>query len=242
MAMENPVAYMENKDTALASTLKETGGLGTVATRADIIEKLFASGLIEPADKYLRITQKGRQLLELAPKDLRTPTLTAKWEMALTQISKGQLKKEAFLKDIEAYTKAIITEIKNSDSHYRHDNLTQHKCPDCQKNMLEIKGKKGKYLVCQDRECGHRKTLETTTNARCPNCHKKLVLTGGKDKQMFVCKCGHKEKMEKFKERKAQQGNKMHKKDIQKFLDKTNKEVDGGNNAFANAFANLKFD
>ena len=46
-AMENPVRYMESKDAKAAKTLGETGGLGTVATRADIIDKLFNSFLME---------------------------------------------------------------------------------------------------------------------------------------------------------------------------------------------------
>ena len=50
-AMENPSAYLETQDKAMAKTLGETGGLGTVATRADIIEKLFSSFLLERRGK-----------------------------------------------------------------------------------------------------------------------------------------------------------------------------------------------
>ena len=45
--MENPVKYLEHRDKTIVRTLGETGGLGTVATRADIIEKLFHSFLME---------------------------------------------------------------------------------------------------------------------------------------------------------------------------------------------------
>ena len=63
-AMENPSAYLESQDKAMAKTLGETGGLGTVATRADIIEKLFSGFLLEKkGDQILRQTSApGRGL------------------------------------------------------------------------------------------------------------------------------------------------------------------------------------
>ncbi|CAM5612393.1 DNA topoisomerase III [Bacillus safensis FO-36b] [Bacillus safensis subsp. safensis] len=61
--MENPAAFMQNQEKDLVKTLGETGGLGTVATRADIIEKLFNSFLIEKKGKDIFITSKGKQLL-----------------------------------------------------------------------------------------------------------------------------------------------------------------------------------
>ena len=80
-AMENPASYMETEDEnrkrAMAKTLGETGGLGTVATRADIIEKLFHSFLLEKKGQEIHVTAKARQLLELVPEELRTPELTA---------------------------------------------------------------------------------------------------------------------------------------------------------------------
>ena len=64
-AMENPVKYMESRDKAYIRTLGETGGLGTVATRADIIDKLFKSFLMEKKGKDIYITSKARQLFKL---------------------------------------------------------------------------------------------------------------------------------------------------------------------------------
>ena len=72
-AMENPVKYMETQDKKAAKTLGETGGLGTVATRADIIEKLFHTFLMEKKGNEIHITSKARQLLELVPEDLKKP-------------------------------------------------------------------------------------------------------------------------------------------------------------------------
>ena len=91
--MENPVKYMESRDKQAVKTLGETGGLGTVATRADIIDKLFHSYLMELRGKEIYITSKGKQLLELVPEDLRKPELTADWEMKLSQYCKRETKK-----------------------------------------------------------------------------------------------------------------------------------------------------
>ena len=95
-AMENPSRFMAGESKDLIKTLGETGGIGTVATRADIIEKLFKGFLIEKRGKGLHVTSKGKQLLELAPEELRSPALTAEWEQKLTAIAKGKLPKGVY--------------------------------------------------------------------------------------------------------------------------------------------------
>ncbi|MED3482405.1 DNA topoisomerase III [Bacillus toyonensis] len=242
-AMENPTKYMDTQNKQLADTLKSTGGLGTVATRADIIDKLFNSFLLEKRGKDIHITSKGRQLLDLVPEELKSPTLTGKWEQKLEAIAKGKLKKEVFISEMKNYTKEIVSEIKSSDKKYKHDNISTKSCPDCGKPMLEVNGKKGKMLVCQDRECGHRKNVSRTTNARCPQCKKKLELRGEGEGQIFACKCGYREKLSTFQERrKKESGNKADKRDVQKYLKQQNKEEEPLNNPFAEALKKLKFD
>ncbi len=242
-AMENPTKYMDTQNKQLADTLKSTGGLGTVATRADIIDKLFNSFLIEKRGKDIHITSKGRQLLDLVPEELKSPTLTGEWEQKLEAIAKGKLKKEVFISEMKNYTKEIVSEIKSSDKKYKHDNISTKSCPDCGKPMLEVNGKKGKMLVCQDRECGHRKNVSRTTNARCPQCKKKLELRGEGAGQIFACKCGYREKLSKFQERrKKESGNKADKRDVQKYMKQQKKEEEPLNNPFAEALKKLKFD
>ena len=114
-AMENPTAYLETKDRDMAKTLGETGGLGTVATRADIIEKLFSSFLLEKKGKDIYLTSKAKQLLTLVPEDLKKPELTADWEMKLSDIAAGKLKRGAFMKDIRRYSEDLIKKIKTSN-------------------------------------------------------------------------------------------------------------------------------
>jgi len=237
-AMESPAKYVEDK--ALAETLKQTGGLGTVATRADIIEKLFDNFLIEKKGKDIFTTSKGRQLITLVPKDLKSPELTGTWEQKLQSISQGKMNKNEFLKDIRKYTSEIILEIKNSSQVYRHDNLTTSKCPDCGKFMLQVAGKKGEMLVCQDRECNSRINLSLSIRSKCPKCHKFLKIVGEGEKRMIICSCGHREKYENFEKRKKEEKNAMSKKDVQSFINNMNKS-EVKNNPFA-ALKGMKFD
>ena len=239
-AMENPASYMDSQDQSLKKTLGETGGLGTVATRADIIEKLFGSFMIEKRDKYIHLTSKGRQILELAPAGLTSPELTAQWEQQLADISKGRARKKDFEARIRNYTVEIVQDIAASSKTYRHDNLTRKKCPSCGKLMLEVNHKNGRMLVCQDRACGYRKTLARITNARCPQCHKKMELSGEGENQRFTCVCGYREKLSAFEKRKKESGGGVSKKDMSKYMHKIKKEADAPlNHAFADAFAKL---
>ncbi|ROR31584.1 DNA topoisomerase-3 [Mobilisporobacter senegalensis] len=237
-AMENPSKYMDSDDARAKKTLGETGGLGTVATRADIIEKLFHSFLMEKRGNEILITSKGKQLLELIPEDLKKPELTAKWEMELSSIALGKRKSSIFIDDIQKYTEELILEIRQSDGSFRHDNLTNNKCPHCGKRMLSVNGKNARLLVCQDRECGYRETVAKLTNARCPNCHKKMELIKKGEDETFICSCGYKEKLSSFKNRREKEGAGVNKKDVQKYL-KTQKE-ESVNTAFADAFSKLK--
>lgn len=239
-AMENPVRYMESKDAKARKTLGETGGLGTVATRADIIEKLFHSFLIEKNGQDILITSKGRQLLSLVPEDLKKPKLTAQWEMELSDIAKGARDDSAFIKEIKSYTCSLIDEIKSGEKTFRHDNLTNSKCPRCGKRLLAVNGKNSRLLVCQDRECGYRETIARTSNARCPNCHKKMELIKKGEEETFICACGYKEKLSAFKARREKEGAGVTKKDVQKYLKKQKDEP--VNNAFAAALSGIKLD
>ena len=243
-AMENPVKYMESRDKTYIRTLGETGGLGTVATRADIIDKLFKSFLMEKKGKDIYITSKARQLLGLVPEDLKKPELTASWELKLGKIARGELKQEAFLSSIRGYTEELISEIKTADGTFRHENITGKKCPRCGKFLLAVNGKNSKLLVCQDRECGYRETLSRTTNARCPNCHKKMEMIVKGEEETFVCStCGYKEKLSAFKKRREKEGAGVNKRDVARYLNQQKKEAEEPiNNAFAAALSGLKLD
>ena len=235
-----PPAYY-NEGTLL--TAMEKGNLGTVATRADIIDKLFNSFLMEKKDKDIRVTSKGRQLLGLVPEDLKKPELTADWENKLLAISEGRLKKDIFISEIRGYTEEIVREIAGGEGQFRHENLTNHLCPNCGKRMLSVQGKNSKMLVCQDRSCGYRESVSRKTNARCPKCHKKMEMYGKGEAQTFVCSCGYKEKLSAFQNRRKKEGAGVSKRDVQQYMRRQQKEANEPiNNAFAAAFAKLNLD
>src|SRR5690625_1853771 len=237
-AMENPTKYMAADEKHLAKTLHEVGGIGTVATRADIIDKLINGQYMEIRGKYIYLTQTGKQLLDLAPEDLRSPALTAEWEKKLVEIEQGKLDKQTFITEIKAYTNKIVHDIKQMDATFKHDNVTGTKCPKCEDLMLEIENRQGKFLRCKNRSCNQRKNIYKNTNARCPNCKKKLKLYGEGEGQTFTCTCGHREKLATFqKRRKKHQNSRVSKQDVNKYM---KKKDDFKNNALADALAKLK--
>ena len=224
-AMENPTGQVD--DGSLKDALKTAGGLGTPATRADIIEKLFDSFCVERRGKEIFPTSKGKQLIEIVPPDLKSAELTARWEQRLSLIAKGGADNKKFIEEMRAYATSLVSSVKSSDSKYRHDNMTREVCPECGKYLLEVNGKKGKMLVCQDRECGYRKSISVVTNARCPECHKKLEMRGEGDKKSFFCVCGYREKLSDFEKRKESSG--AGKRDVAKYMQQQSKQKTASN-------------
>ncbi|HDK7173557.1 TPA: DNA topoisomerase III [Clostridium botulinum] len=240
-AMENPQRYI-NLDKESSKTLGETGGLGTVATRADIIEKLYNTFYIEKKGKEIVPTSKGKQVIDLVPKDLKSPLLTAKWERELDSISKGKLRGQIFINKMRDYSTKLVEDVKNSKDKFVHDNLTGKKCPQCGKYMLEVKGKNGIINVCQDRECGYRENVSRFTNVRCPQCHVKLELRGEGQGQIYVCtRCSFREKLSSFNKKYRNNQGKLNKRDVDKYMKKMQKENDEPiNSALAEALSKLK--
>ncbi|MGG4046429.1 MULTISPECIES: DNA topoisomerase III [Paenibacillus] len=170
----------------------EKHGLGTPATRADIIEKLVNSDTIERQGNALHPTGKGKQLIGLVAPELRTPQLTAKWEAELEKIARGQGQPEPFLKGIRGMSKDLVAGVKNSKADYKPHNVSNSHCPDCGTRLLEKKGKRGKMLVCPSEDCGYRRSDEKRlSNRRCPQCHKKMEMKEGKAGLYVQClSCG----------------------------------------------------
>ena len=218
-AMENP--YDAVDDEKEKKILKQTNGIGTVATRADILEKLFSNDYLTQDNGKIKTTNKARQLLNLAPKKLKSPSLTAKWEEQLDFIAKNKLDKDKFLKDIKNYTKQFILEIKESSDKFKHDNITYKKCDECESFMLEVESRGVKLLKCSNPTCKNKKVLSRLTNLRCENCHKKMTLFGNGENATYRCSCGkslkQKEVDKKIKETKK---DKASFKDMKKYLKK----------------------
>jgi len=180
-----PARYTE----ATLLTRMEKHSLGTPATRADIIEKLLGTDTITRTQNKLMPTGKGKQLIELVVTELRSPDLTARWEQELERIAKGKGDPAAFMKSVREQAKKWVSEVIAETKEYKPHNLTHSRCPECEKPLLEINGKRGKSLVCSDRECGYRRSAEPMlSNKRCPQCHKKMEIKDGKAGKYAQCR------------------------------------------------------
>ena len=198
----------------------EKNGLGTPATRAEIIEKLIKSDLMERNQNKLSTTPKGQQLLTLVNPALVTPELTRKWEEALEEIAKGTLKKEVFLKQIKNETARLVTEIKNSTETYKDHALTTKICPDCGELLKERSGRDGKMLTCSSTTCSYKRRKDPkVSNHRCAQCHRKMEIHEGKNGNYFKCKyCNITEKIE------GKSSKKPSKHETSKLMKKINKQ------------------
>lgn len=182
----------------------EKHSLGTPATRAEIIEKLIKSELMERRGNALAVTPKGKQLLSLVNPSLVSPDLTEKWEKDLEAIAQGKKTAQAFLKEIEQDTKRLVAEIKDSKQEYKDFSLTTKICPECGEALRERNTKDGKIYLCSSADCSYRRRKDPkVSNRRCSQCHKKMEIIDGKNGSFFKCKyCGISEKMLDNKERK----------------------------------------
>ena len=107
-AMKN--AGREIEDDALAAAMKQSG-LGTPATRAEIIEKLIRTRYVERRRKQLHATPKGIALIGLVAPALRSPELTAEWEQRLKDVEHGELPVEVFDRDIVGFLRDLVPQI-----------------------------------------------------------------------------------------------------------------------------------
>ena len=157
-AMEHAGRFIEDKE--LRASIAH-GGIGTPATRAEIIEKLIAHYYIERRGRTLLPTPRGLELLELVPGDLRSPELTARWEQRLSRISAGEERADDFNRDIRKRATELVRMVKSSTATYRPRNLSNEPCPVCGRMMMPVTDKKGrKKLVCQSLSCGYEQQEE----------------------------------------------------------------------------------
>ena len=225
----SPNFTVEEKLTTPPSPLTEAGllaqmekfGLGTPATRAEIIEKLVKSELMERTGHALRVTPKGKQLLNLVNKELVSPKLTAKWEKQLEDIAHGKMKSQKFIGDIKNDTKRLVSEVKNSKEDYKDFSLTKKRCPECNNFLKVRKTRDGEIYVCSNPECNYRRRKDAkVSNHRCPQCHRKMLIVEGKNGKYFRCKYdGTTEKMTVGKKNK-----KMTKHEERRLLKKINQD------------------
>ena len=117
----------------------ERKGLGTPATRADIIEKLVKDGFVKREKKQMIPTEDGMKLITILPDVVKSPKLTADWENKLTLVSKGEVAAEQFMSGIEAMVTDLVK--------------TYHSVSDEQKAMFGT-GKGGQEVLGKCPKCG----------------------------------------------------------------------------------------
>ena len=164
----------------------ERKGLGTPATRADIIEKLVKDGFVKREKKQIIPTEDGLKLITVLPDVVKSPKLTADWENALTLVAKGELPMEDFMADIESMVSELIrTYHEVSDEQKKMFAQEQEAlgiCPNCGGQV--VKGKFGAYCV---KKCGmsvSRVMGAALTDAQVKDllAGKKILLKGLKSK------------------------------------------------------------
>ena len=164
----------------------ERKGLGTPATRADIIEKLVKDGFVKREKKQMIPTEDGLKLITVLPDVVKSPKLTADWENALTLVAKGELAMEDFMADIENMVSELIhTYHEVSDEQkkmFAQEQETLGTCPNCGGQV--VKGKFGAY--CKNK-CGMNVSrvmgvLLTDAQVKDMLAGKKILLKGLKNK------------------------------------------------------------
>ena len=140
--------------------MMEKYNLGTPATRADIIEKLISNRYMERSGG-LRLTPAGKEVLLLAPEQLKSPELTAEWERRLTAIAEGREKAGSFSAAIRKNTAELVESVKSGGKNYKPAEFSKKPCPLCGRMMMPVKDKKGREIhVCRSLSCGYEEEIE----------------------------------------------------------------------------------
>lgn len=137
--MTNPGRYVQEAD--LKKIYRGDIGLGTQATRAQIIETLLTRSYIVRKKKKLTAVEKGILLINTLRKftvagTLASPEKTARWEMDLEQIARGKGSMDKFLAGIEAFVRSIVEEFRNGHVQQAPD-IVIGKCPVCGGEVIE---------------------------------------------------------------------------------------------------------
>ncbi len=171
--MEDPSKFLRN------SELKENirkAGLGTPATRADIIEKLISNHYLDRKNKILSVTPAGEEVLLLAPDELKSPELTARWEQRLENIAEGREKAGAFSAEIREQTKKMVSEVISSGKTLKPAAAGGPPCPLCGRPMMSSHDKKGREIkVCRSLTCGYEEEPENRGGMSKPSKREKAV-------------------------------------------------------------------
>ncbi len=177
-AMENAGRFVDDKE--IKGNLQN--GLGTPATRADMIEKLVQNHYVERDGKYLVPTAKGREVVRLSPLVLQSAELTGIWEGRLEQISKGKEDPEIFIRDIKKMAGELVSEVEKSTLTFSPSFKDTKKCPYCGRDMMKSSESDGTvHYICQSLSCQYEEKIVRIKVDTAPQV-KRVTSTDGKAK------------------------------------------------------------
>jgi len=133
-AMESAGSVLEN------GKILKGKGIGTQATRAEIISKLFNTGVIEGIKKgkttFLKPTTKGVSVIDVMPRELYSPQITADWETFIAEIAKGNNSDTDFMDKFIPFIKDKIEKVKNStNKKFKKEKEVHGVCPWCKSDL-----------------------------------------------------------------------------------------------------------
>lgn len=139
--MENAGKFLESSDSEAKKLMKSVEGIGTVATRAAIIEILVKRGFIEKKKGSLVSTNLGRELIAMMPADfsLYSVRLTSYFESLLLQVEKEELSEGVFYDKLEKMVNKLASEIKKNVKTIEVKREVISKCPKCGREVYETK-------------------------------------------------------------------------------------------------------
>ncbi|MHB1757879.1 MAG: DNA topoisomerase [Leptospirillum sp.] len=169
--MKSVHKYVSDKQAK--AVLKESDGIGTEATRAEIVNILIVRDLLQKAsckgkDPALLVTEKGVHLLKSVPSEVSNPVLTATWERALSEIASIGKGPDGFVDEVSAKVSKWISDLKDAfgtmDMGNAFKQTAQFSCPSCGRPQSRIKGPSGFFWGCT----GYRDT-EKPCKTTCPD-------------------------------------------------------------------------
>lgn len=183
------------KDGQAKATLKESKGLGTEATRANIIETLKERGYLVAEKKSIVSTPLGQEIIDLTPPALKDPITTAAWEDQLEAIAQGKGSLDAFLSEQKRLLPTLLAPILERKA------SPAHVCPDCGAALQRRKRKKdgswfwscSAYPDCKtilpddNGKPGSPRPKPTLSEHACKVCGKPLVLRSSAKRKFYGC-------------------------------------------------------
>lgn len=164
-AMQNAGQQIEN------GAILKGKGIGTQATRAEIIKKLYDMGVVETELKgktpYIKPTKKGLNIIRILPPDLYSPKITADWETKIAEIVGGKENEESVMREFEDYIKAKTQQVKSMsvDVSFAQEKESFGPCPWCGSPVYRFQEKNAKGRVTETRYyCSEKCDWEMKTN------------------------------------------------------------------------------